>query len=213
MLFYKDRPLTLWAVAELVNVSLRNKDGPFQGMPRRKPGVMFAPLLGADFGMAARILFEKAEPVKSTFASELDMWTRSDDFCIDQVGPLDGFWTNRFMGPPNISGDQVPILDRVYDARTLYTTKANMPKYSADDLKAGDIVHIEMGVIRWTSRDEPLQADGTDGDVGVIPSHNNRYKDRRVWHSWAVGFKLDAISLLFLGPEYYSTQKDEDFSA
>lgn len=55
------RRISLWAVAEVVFPNFRKK-----GLPIRKPGVLFRPLLSLDFKQAARILNVKSSPPKGT---------------------------------------------------------------------------------------------------------------------------------------------------
>ena len=111
------------------------------------------------------------------------------------------------MGSPNLPGDKVPILDRVYDATASFKPKNEMPLYSAEDLKIGDIVLMEMSVIRWVPRNQSSR--GTD----AASSATRWYKGKRIWHSWVVEFKLDAISLLYSGPDYFGIPQDDDYNS
>lgn len=94
---------------------------------------------------------------------------------------------------------------RCYDASSAYKAKVDMPRYHTTDLKPGDIVLIEMSVIRWAPK--------TDSDVSGGKKKKS-FKARREWRNWNAEFKLDALSLIYTGSDYAdNVREDEAFAA
>lgn len=95
---------------------------------------------------------------------------------------------------------------RCYDATSAYKSKVDMTRYHTTDLKAGDIVLIEMSVIRWAPKSE---AEKKDFSVKGKP-----FKAHKEWRNWNVEFKLDALSVIFPGSDYADHEReDEEFAA
>ena len=104
---------------------------------------------------------------------------------------------------------QIPSFDRVYDATEIYRRKSDMDKVAATSLKLGDIVLAEVFVTRWVPKDEP--ADSSSNISAQRKKLRGRTK-KREWKTWNVEFRLDALSLLYPGSEYYveAAKPDEE---
>lgn len=94
--------LGLWAVAELVFPNFKKK-----GLPIRKPGVLFRPIVERDFRQAARILNLKSAPVKGTpvFAGFLAKLVLIRPTATASYA--EGFWASRWMGNQSLADDEV----------------------------------------------------------------------------------------------------------
>lgn len=80
-----------------------------------------------------------------------------------------------------------------------------MGKYDTDDLKKGDIVVVEMTIVRWAPKE-------TDGAGKKAP------RKRREWKKWNVDFRLEAVSVIYPGSDYADEAEDQaanedDFAA
>lgn len=95
---------------------------------------------------------------------------------------------------------QIKIFQNVYDAQERYRKKELMQKLFPGDLRAGDIVLLELSVKRYFDKN-------TAGRF--------EFGRKREWHNWEVGFTMEAISLLHKGSEHYTPpgppSEDVDF--
>ena len=104
---------------------------------------------------------------------------------------------------------QIPSFDRLYDATDTYRRKSEMDQISADQLDQGDIVLAELFIHRWIAKPDLPDADAEiDSPSGKSKSRSSRYGKgraaRREWKEWNVEFRLDALSLLYPGSQYYN---------
>ena len=112
---------------------------------------------------------------------------------------------------------QIPAFDRLYDATDTYRRKSDMDQLSADQLELGDLVLAEVFIHRWIAKPETTDAEGeTDALPAKKKPRTSRYGQgrpaRREWKEWNVEFRLDALSLLYSGSQYYNVaiKPDED---
>ena len=80
-----------------------------------------------------------------------------------------------------------------------------MRRFDCTTLKRGDIVLAEFLVTRWAVKE-------LNEGTGEGPSKPGK---GRQWRKWNVEFKLDALSLMSRGSEYYiePQRADEQFKA
>ncbi len=90
---------------------------------------------------------------------------------------------------------QIKEFDRSYDALESYKAKNKMPKYAVSEIKTGDIVLIEASIIRWPIRNTPVAGGGT-------PPSPQKFV-RPVWKKWTAEFKLECLSVVYPGSDYY----------
>lgn len=85
----------------------------------------------------------------------------------------------------------------------MYGPKNQMRKYQGY-LKRGDIILVEFYVTRWTPR---TTSSSTRGDKKPA------FAQRTVWNNYVVEFRMDAISVLYPGSDYFkvATRPDESF--
>ena len=88
----------------------------------------------------------------------------------------------------------MPPFSRVYDALDSFKPKAAMSAYPLKDLKKGDILLVEMFVVRWPVKDE----ESANKDASTSKGKTKR----REWRRWNVEFRLDSLSVLYPGSDY-----------
>ena len=92
---------------------------------------------------------------------------------------------------------QIPSFQRVYDALDVFSNqKINMGKYDTSDLKTGDIVVVEMAVIRW-----PIKEENASG--------KKIWRNRKEWKKWNVDFRLESVAVLYPGSDYADEPVEE----
>ena len=118
-----------------------------------------------------------------------------------------------WAAPLKTADDDVPPFGRLYDATEKYQRKGDMAPLSPTDFNKGDIVLVEFSVCRWASK-KKNDTDQNNGDEkGKAADKPKQYK-RKEWKEWGIDLRLEAMSLLFQGSEFYNELKpDEDFSA
>ncbi|KAF7792442.1 hypothetical protein EIP86_003479 [Pleurotus ostreatoroseus] len=191
---------TLWSVAEVVAVNIWERDNDGHRMyPRNRQSILFKPMLDADFQVARRIVSELAQPVAV-------------------LAEADGVWTGRYMSEWGKPAHVTPLLDKVYDARNRFESKQVMNGYPIENVNSGDLVLLEMTIIRYHKKNKADAASSSSAastsSAPASPQNTSSPSkgkwQKKPWIEWDVDLRLEACSVLYADPDGKGPQVQED---
>ncbi|KAF7796807.1 hypothetical protein EIP86_007991 [Pleurotus ostreatoroseus] len=181
--------VSVWSVAELIGIKLWVKQDGRALYPQAHPSVLFMPLLKPDFLKAQDILRRFSNPTKEPESA-------------------DGIWTGRWMVKYGTDVRSAPVMDKLYDARSKYESKLVMDPYPPEKLAVGDIVLLEMLIVRSHVKNKDDNGDvempeaststAPPSPVKGSPSKGAQFKkfEKKPWVEWRVDFRLNSLSVL-----------------
>ncbi|KAI0059792.1 hypothetical protein BV25DRAFT_1918182 [Artomyces pyxidatus] len=166
-----DKPLVIWIVGELARTWFYDKEGALQ----EKVNVTVTPLRPSDLDAGRELARTYSRPIQS-----------HDDFVR-----MDGIYASRWQTEQERGrrGKTAMPFTRVFDATKKLSSKADMKKLHAEDLKNGDLVLMETILVRYFTAVEG-----------------------RVTKDWNVRFELESICLLCRAPAQAAVDVNVDYS-
>ncbi|KAJ3486885.1 hypothetical protein NLI96_g3938 [Meripilus lineatus] len=172
------KPVKVLIVAEVVFMWFLDS----AGLPQKQSGLRFRPLLTADE--------DRAVEIESTFSRPHAVHL----LAADGEG---GIWSSKWLAPMRTPAHEIRPFNAVYDARTSFTAKANMPALDVATIMPNDIVLIEALIHHYPTRAE--------GDKGKSFRARGNH-----WTSWRAHFELRALSLVMKAPPMQLVEEVEE---